>query len=93
MLFSSEWLARYVDLPDDNEELTDLAGLEALAQVGKDLNIYDNEKLAGLEGLAGLVDIGARLFIVENSNLPTSQAEALAERAAPGEVSIVNNRN
>ena len=77
----------------ENDKLTDLEGLEALARVGKDLNIFDNEKLADINGLGGLVTIGARLFIVGNTNLPTGQAEAPAERAASGEVSIVNNRN
>ena len=62
-------------------------------QVGKDLNIYDNEKLADLIGLANLVTIGAKVFIVENTNLPTSEALGLADRAAVGEVSILNNKN
>ena len=34
-----------------------------------------------------------KIFIVENTNLPTSEALALADRAAAGEVSIHNNKN
>ena len=64
-----------------------------MAQVGKDLNIYDNEKLADLIGLANLLTIGEKIFIVENTNLPTSEALALSDRAAAGEVSIQNNKN
>ena len=77
----------------NNEKLTDLQGLDRLQQVGKDLNIYDNEKLVDLLGLANLATVGEKVFIVDNSNLPTSEARALADRVAGGEVSILNNKN
>ena len=70
----------------NNEKLTFLKGLEGLEQIGVDLNIYDNGKLTNLAGLANVAVIGRNLFIIENSNLPTSEASELADRAAGGEV-------
>jgi len=64
-----------------------------LSDVGQDLNIYDNEKLISLAGLAQLANIGGSVFIVENASLPTSEAQALADRAATGQVSISENKN
>ena len=66
----------------NNEKLITLAGLESLEEVAQDLNIYENEKLTSLAGLASLVGIGGNVLIVENGNLPTSEAQALADRAA-----------
>ena len=57
-----------------------------MQQVAQDLNIYENEKLTSLAGLANLVGIGGNVLIVENGNLPTSEAQALADRAATSEV-------
>ena len=53
----------------------------------------NNEKLSSLAGLANLVGIGRNVLIVDNGNLPTSEAQALADQAAAGEVFIADNAN
>ena len=59
----------------DNEKLTKLQGLDALTEVGSDMNIYGNDRLQSVAGLAALARVGGNFFVVDNPSLPTAEVE------------------
>ena len=80
----------------DNQSLTRLEGLEGLTSVESRLFIGQNPALTSLEGLNNLTSVGGDLSIVDNPVLPTSSAQALADRLVTGgftgEITIENNQ-
>jgi hypothetical protein len=63
----------------ENDALTGLAGVSALASVGSDVSVYGNEELVDLSGLASLATIGGSLEIVHNHGLQSLGLSALTK--------------
>ena len=76
-----------------NKKLTDLRGLEMLAQVGGDFNMYDNERLSDINALERLVQVEGDFFVIDNTNLITEQIRLLSDRVTPNKVTIADNKD
>jgi hypothetical protein len=76
-----------------NSVLPSFAGFDSLATIGGDFRIRDNPGPRSLAGLDALDFVAGDLEIVDNINLPTSQANALANRiTVGGAVTISGNQ-
>ena len=69
---------------EQNDALTSLEGLRGMTAIKGKLKIGSNESLSSLEGLRNLVTIDEFLGIQFNPVLPTSSAQALADRLIEG---------
>ena len=74
-------------VPGGGNGLTDITGLSSMTEIGF-LSIRGNEALVSLDGLHELVDNGTTidlLHVAHNRNLPTAEAEAMADLLGIGE--------
>ena len=75
-----------------NPSLLDVDGLAGLRVVGQSLLICENIALTSVAGLHGVDTVAYTLYICNNPELPSSEAQALADAIpAKGNVSIYGN--
>ncbi|MCB9765725.1 MAG: hypothetical protein H6739_38480 [Alphaproteobacteria bacterium] len=63
-----------------SDDLTDIAGFDALGAIGGDLNIRGNADLTALSGFPVLGAVGEDFTVRGNGALPRAEAEALLDR-------------